>query len=161
MSVSVSVTARRLTAAAAAAGALIGMAALPASAADHTPRSHRESVVISSVHVDGQGRDHRSSRSLNREWVEITNNSRRDVNLNGWMLSDRHGHTYTFHHYRLGGRATVRVHTGYGRDTRTDLYQDRRASVWDKHSDTATLRDDDHRTVDTISWGGTRHGGRH
>ncbi|MFS4109248.1 lamin tail domain-containing protein [Streptomyces sp. NPDC004684] len=155
MSVSVSVTARRLTAAAATAGALVGMATLPASAADHAP--HRQGVVISGLHLDNETRAHRSNRSLNNEWVTISNNTRRDVNLSGWTLSDRQGHTYTFRHYRLGGHTTVRVHTGYGNDTRTDLYQDRRTAVWDKHADTATLRDANHRFVDSLAWGGQRH----
>jgi Lamin Tail Domain len=61
--------------------------------------------------------------------VEITNNSRRSVNLEGWTLSDRDGHTYTFRRYRLDGRSTVRVLTGTGRDSRHDRYQDRRAYV--------------------------------
>ncbi|MFQ6141526.1 lamin tail domain-containing protein [Streptomyces seoulensis] len=160
MSVSVSVTARRLTAAAAVAGALVGMATLPASAADHTPRSHRQGVMISGLHLDNETRAHRSNRSLNNEWVTIGNDSRRDVNLNGWTLSDRQGHTYTFRHYRLAGHATVRVHTGYGHDTRTDLYQDRRVAVWDKHADTATLRDANRRFVDSVAWGGQRHAPR-
>ncbi|MGW0085505.1 lamin tail domain-containing protein [Streptomyces sp. NPDC003393] len=160
MSASASVTARRLTAAAATAAALIGVTALPASAADHHSRSHRQSVEISGVHLDRQARDHRSNRALNGEWVEITNNTRRSVNLSGWTLSDRQGHTFRFHHYRLGGHATVRVHTGYGRDTRTDLYQDRRTPIWDRHADTATLRNDHRRVVDHVSWGDSRHGNR-
>ncbi|MGW2658980.1 hypothetical protein ACWC1D_35740 [Streptomyces sp. NPDC001478] len=42
--------------------------------------------------------------------------------------------------------------------TLTDLYQDRRDSVWDNYADTATLRDSRVRTVDTESWGrGHRH----
>ncbi|WP_437107368.1 lamin tail domain-containing protein [Streptomyces flaveolus] len=99
------------------------------------------------------GRDDRSNRSLNAEWVEITNDSRRAVNLDGWTLEDEDGHTYTCDHYRLSGRATVRVHTGIGRDNRTDVYQDRRAYVWDNHSDTATLRNHRDRFVDEGSWG--------
>jgi hypothetical protein len=160
VSVSVSVTARRLAAAVAAAGALVGTVALPASAADHAPRQHRESVVISSVHLDSQNRGHRSNHSLNREWVEIKNNSRRSVNLSGWTLSDQHGHKYTFRHYRLDGRSAVRVHTGVGRDTRRDLFQDRRNQVWDRR-DTATLRNERGRVVDTLKWGNDRHRNRH
>ncbi|MEU1203531.1 lamin tail domain-containing protein [Streptomyces sp. NPDC005813] len=129
--------------------------AVPASAADHRP--HRPNVEISRVQYDSPGRDDRSNRSLNKEWVEITNNTRRAVNLDGWTLSDEDGHTYTFDHYRLDGRATVRVHTGIGRDTSTDLYQDRRAYVWDNRSDTATLRNDHDRFVDDASWGHHRH----
>jgi hypothetical protein len=158
VSVSVSVTARRLAAAVAAAGALVGTVALPASAADHAPR-HRQSVVISSVHLDS-GRDHRSNRALNQEWVAISNNSRQSVNLSGWTLSDQHGHKYTFRHYRLDGRATVRVHTGVGRDTRRDLYQDRRNQVWDRR-DTATLRNARGRVVDTLKWSNDRHRAGH
>ncbi len=89
--------------------------------------------------------------------MEITNNTRQAVNLDGWKLSDRDGHTYTFHHYRLEARSTVRVHTGIGRDTRHDLYQDRRAYVWNNDSDTATLRNDHNRFVDSVSWSGHRH----
>ncbi|MCW8122466.1 lamin tail domain-containing protein [Streptomyces violaceoruber] len=155
------ITARRLTAAALTVGALTAAVAVPASAADHDHRAKRPSVEISRVQYDSPGRDTRSNRSLNKEWVEITNNTRRAVNLNGWTLKDEDGHTYTFRHYRLDGRATVRVHTGQGRDTRHDVYQDRRTYVWDNRSDTATLRNDDRRFVDSESWGHHRHGGRH
>ncbi|MEV7862934.1 lamin tail domain-containing protein [Streptomyces hirsutus] len=136
------------------AGALTAVLTVPVSAAEHRP--HRPDVQISDVQYDSPGRDDRSNRSLNKEWVEITNQSRRAVNLNGWTLEDEDGHTYTFDHYRLDGRATVRVHTGQGRDTRRDVYQDRRHYVWDNRSDTATLHNDRGRTVDTESWGRNR-----
>ncbi|MFD4509526.1 lamin tail domain-containing protein [Streptomyces sp. NPDC058457] len=154
MSVSVSATARRLGSAAAVAAALVGVTALPAAAtAAHPALSHREAVVISAVQHDVQGRAVFSGRALNREWVDVTNTSRRDVNLSGWTLSDADGHSYTFRHYRLAGEATVRVHTGEGRDTLTDLYQDRRSSVWNHDADTATLRTEHGRYVDSASWG--------
>ncbi|MEH0589799.1 lamin tail domain-containing protein [Streptomyces sp. B21-106] len=155
MSASASVTARRLAAAVLAAGALVSVAALPASAADHRPA--RERVEISAVQADSPGRDDRSNRSLNREWVELTNTTRHAINLDGWTLEDESGKTYTFDDYRLAGRATVRVHTGVGRDTRTDLYQDRRAYVWNNDYDTATLRNARGRLVDDESWGHRRH----
>ncbi|MGY4980761.1 lamin tail domain-containing protein [Streptomyces sp. 900105755] len=154
MSVSVSVTARRLGSAAAAAAALVGVTALPAAAATVRPAMpHRDAVVISAVQHDLQGRAVFSGRALNREWVDVTNTSRRDADLSGWSLSDAAGNTYTFRHYRLAGGATVRVHTGEGRDSRTDLYQDRRFSVWNRDADTATLRNDRGRYVDSASWG--------
>ncbi|MYZ06996.1 lamin tail domain-containing protein [Streptomyces sp. SID2999] len=152
-----SVTARRLAAAALAAGALVGAAALPATAAD---RSHRENVEISRVQYDSPGWDNGSNRSLNNEWVEITNNSRHRVNLDGWRLTeDRRGVTYTFRHFSLGGHQTVRVHTGVGRDTARDLFQDRRNYVWDNRRDTATLRNDSRRVVDAVTWGERNHRG--
>ncbi|WTO96580.1 lamin tail domain-containing protein [Streptomyces sp. NBC_00197] len=156
--VTVSVTARRLTAAALTTAAVTAAIAVPASAADHRP--HRQSVEISRVQYDSPGREDRSNRSLNQEWVEITNNTRQAVNLDGWSLSARDGRTYTFHHYRLDGRSTVRVHTGVGHDNRRDVFQDRRNYVWDNHADTATLRNDHRRFVDDASWGRRHHDAR-
>ncbi|MFJ2813578.1 lamin tail domain-containing protein [Streptomyces sp. NPDC087294] len=159
MSVSTSATTRRLAAAALAAGALVGAAALPATAADHAA-PHRSAVEISAMQYDAPGRDDNSPRSLNQEWVDVTNTTRGAVNLNGWTLSDNAGHTYTFHHYRLNGRATVRIHTGRGHDTARDLYQDRRREVLDNRAGAVTLRNDHRRVVADFSWG-RHHGGRH
>lgn len=149
--------ARRVAAAVLAAGAVVAAAAVPATADDHRGRgehwAQRSSVVISDVQPDSPRREYRSHRALNAEWVEITNNGRRGVDLDGWTLRDSDGNRYRFHDYRLPGRATVRVHTGSGRDTRTDLYQDRRHSMWDSRSDRAVLRDDRGNIVDTESWG--------
>ncbi|MFE2231728.1 lamin tail domain-containing protein [Streptomyces sp. NPDC059442] len=153
---SASSTTRRIAATALAAGAIVSAVALPAAAHndDHRRQSRAE---ISRVQADSPGRDNRSNRSLNAEWVEITNNTRHAISLKGWTLRDEDGHRYKFDNYRLAGRTTVRIHTGEGRDTRTDLLQDRRNYVWDNHSDKATLRDDHGRTVDTASWGGHHH----
>ncbi|WP_432039843.1 lamin tail domain-containing protein [Streptomyces cucumeris] len=158
--VSKSIIARRLTAAALSAGALTAALTVPASAAAaHHP--HRSDVQITRVQYNSPGWDDRSNRSLNDEWVEITNNSRRAVNLHGWTLSNRDGDTFAFRHYRLDGHSTVRVHTGIGFDRSRDVYQDRRDYVWDNRSDTATLRNDHRRFVDAQSWGRHHRGGRH
>ncbi|MGW1464043.1 lamin tail domain-containing protein [Streptomyces sp. NPDC002308] len=153
-------TARRITATVLASGALLAVAALPASADGHD-RGHdrvkpapRSSVVLGKVQYDSPGRDNRSNRSLNDEWVTVTNTSRQAVNLRGWTLTDESRRTYRFD-LRLEGRSSVRVHTGVGRDSRTDVYQDRNNYVWD-NSDTATLRDSRGRKIDEKSWG--RHG---
>jgi hypothetical protein len=87
----------------------------------------------------------------------VTNAGRRAVDLDGWTLSDRAGHTYTFQGLRLDGRSTVRVHTGIGRDTHHDVYQDRRAYVWNNDGDRATLRNDRDHIIDAASWGRNRH----
>ncbi|MFF1438760.1 lamin tail domain-containing protein [Streptomyces sp. NPDC058295] len=159
MSASASFTARRLAAAALVAGALVSVAALPATAADHA-RPHRAQVEISAVQHGSTGREDHSNRSLNRERAQLTNPTRHAISLDGWTLSDEDGHTYTFHHYRLAPQSTVRVHTGKGRDTHGDRYQNRRTYVWDDDRDTVTLRDNRGRTVDDYSWG-HRRGGRH
>ncbi|MFE4373919.1 lamin tail domain-containing protein [Streptomyces sp. NPDC056835] len=147
---SASVSGRRTAALVLAAGALVGAAALPASATGH--QAPRPSVVLGKIQYDSPGRDTGSNRSLNGEWVEVTNKSRRAVNLDGWPLSDRDGNRYTFD-LRLAGRSTVGVHTGDGRDTRTAVYQDNRSYIWENRGDTATLRNDRGRKVDSESWG--------
>ncbi|MFE6085986.1 lamin tail domain-containing protein [Streptomyces virginiae] len=154
---SASSSVRRIAATVLAAGAIVSAAALPASAADGD-RHHqqRPRVEISRVQADSPGRDDRSNRSLNNEWVEITNTTRDGINLRGWTLRDRDGNRYRFDNVRIAPRATIRIHTGNGHDTRTDLFQDRRNYVWDNGSDTATLRDDRGRTVDTETWGRRR-----
>lgn len=152
MSASMPTTARRIAATVLAAGTLIGAAAASASADQHG-RPHRPQVEISRVQYDSPGPEDRSNRSLNNEWIDVTNTTRSAVNLSGWTLSGRDGRSYTFHHYRLDGHATVRIHTGVGRDHNRDLYQDRRNYAWDNRSDTATLRNDHRRIVDTASWG--------
>ncbi|MFD4763898.1 lamin tail domain-containing protein [Streptomyces sp. NPDC058439] len=153
---SASVTARRFAATVLAAGAAVSAVTLPASAHDND-RHRPPRVEISAVQADSPGRDNRTTRSLNAEWVQITNTTRHAVNLTGWTLRDEDGHRYRFDHVRLAGRATVRIHTGTGHDTRTDLYQNRRAYMWNNRADTATLRDDHGRTVDTKSWGRGHH----
>ncbi|MFF2999789.1 lamin tail domain-containing protein [Streptomyces sp. NPDC057950] len=152
---------RRAAAAAVAAGVVVGVAALPASA-DQGRFPHRAQVQISRAQYDSPGWDSGSNASLNKEWVEVTNTGRSGVNLNGWTLSGRDGRAYVFH-LRLGGRETVRVHTGVGRDAGRDVYQDRRGYAWDNRADTATLRNDHRRVIDVVTWGrghgGHGHGG--
>ncbi|KOU23559.1 MULTISPECIES: lamin tail domain-containing protein [unclassified Streptomyces] len=156
---SASLATRRVVAAFLAAGALVGAAALPATADDHRrDRDHRapaSSIVISDVQYGGGSRD-RSAQALNREWVEVKNTGRHGVNLRGFTLTDRQGNRYRFADFRLDGRSSVKVHTGHGRDTRRDVYQDRRHQIWDER-DTATLRDNRGNVVDSDSWNGRRH----
>ncbi|MDX3060223.1 lamin tail domain-containing protein [Streptomyces sp. NE06-03E] len=156
-------SARRITATVLASGALLAAAALPASAdgRDHGQNrpAQRSTVALGKIQYDSPGRDNGSNRSLNAEWVTVTNTGRHAVNLRGWTLSDESGRSYTFD-LRLAGRSSVRVHTGVGRDTRHDVYQDRRNYVWD-NKDTATLRDNRGRKIDSESWGRHHHGGGH
>ncbi|MFI8185604.1 lamin tail domain-containing protein [Actinacidiphila glaucinigra] len=146
---------RRVIATVLASGAIVAGAALPATAADgrdHGRDHGRSSVVIGEVNTrDGHGRFGRGGG----EWIEVVNTGRRSVNLRGWTLSDRDGNRYRFNNVWLVGHSKVRVHTGFGRDTRRDVFQDRRNSVWDRR-DAATLRNDHRRVVDVKSWSGRR-----
>jgi hypothetical protein len=115
-------------------------------------QQQRAQVVLGAVHHTTSDRS-RSDRSLNNEWITVTNEGRRAVSLDGWTLTDADHHTYRFGRVTLQAHESVRVHTGSGRNTSRDLYQGRDASVWSRSDDTATLRDDRGRVVDTESWG--------
>jgi hypothetical protein len=154
--------ATRMTAAAIGAGALLAAAAMPAVAADgrhHQPRhSQRPEVVLGAIQSDSPGPDNRSARSLDAEWVTVSNTGRDAVNLSGWTLSSADHHVYHFSHLVLGGHKSVRVHSGRGRNTSHDVYQNSRTYVWGNSSDTATLRDGHGHLVASKSWG---HRGGH
>ncbi|WTQ71245.1 lamin tail domain-containing protein (plasmid) [Streptomyces sp. NBC_00161] len=150
----------RLLATVLAAGALVGAASIPAAAHDDDRPGHRgphSSIVIGDVQHDSRGRSRsRDNRALNREWVEVKNTGRNAVNLHGFTLTDQQGNRYRFNHLRLDGRSSVKVHTGNGRNTHRDVYQDRRHQIWDER-DTATLRDDRGNVIDTETWGRGHH----
>ncbi|RPF43834.1 lamin tail-like protein [Streptomyces sp. Ag109_G2-6] len=152
---SASYATRRTVAALLAVGALIGAAAVPAAADDHRHDRHgaHSSIVIGDVENAGRGQ---GNRALNGEWVEVKNTGRSSVNLRGYTLTDKQGNRYRFNSLRLDGRSSVKVHTGNGRDTHRDVYQNRRRQIWDER-DTATLRDARGKVVDTESWGRRGH----
>ncbi|MFJ3842049.1 lamin tail domain-containing protein, partial [Streptomyces sp. NPDC090054] len=83
---SASLVTRRTLAGLLAAGALIGVAAVPAAADDHRrDRGQHTSLVIGDVENAGRGRD---NRALNSEWVEVKNTGRHGVQLRGFTLTD-------------------------------------------------------------------------
>ncbi|MFD6969589.1 lamin tail domain-containing protein [Streptomyces sp. NPDC059949] len=85
----------------------------------------------------------------------MKNTGRHSVDLRGFTLTDKQGNRYRF---RLDGRSSQGPQWS-GRDTRRDVYQDRRHQIWDQR-DTPTLRDNRGNVIDTESWGrrGRHHG---
>jgi hypothetical protein len=82
------------------------------------------------------------SGSIAEEMVIITNRGQ-PVNLEGWTLSDRHDNVYTFPGILLwSNNASVRIHTGLGENTATDLYWKLSEAIWEA-GDKATLADKD------------------
>lgn len=79
--------------------------------------------------------------NLNGEWVEIANEGSSDQSLVKWTLEDKDNHTYAFKNYTLKAGSLVKVHTGKGDDTLTDLYWGRNSPVWNNDGDLATLKD--------------------
>lgn len=104
------------------------------------PAEAAGSVHLTKIYYDSPGRDTRSNASLNAEYVQIKNSTATSVNLRGWTLVDASRHRYVFPSFTLKPGRTVTVHTGQGRDTAANLYQQRRAYVWNNDRDRATLR---------------------
>ncbi len=79
--------------------------------------------------------------NLNDEWVDVANNGTMDENIAGWTLEDQQNHTYTFPDFDLKAGAKVRIHSGIGNDSESDLYWEKSTSIWNNNGDLATLRD--------------------
>jgi hypothetical protein len=116
------------------------------------PAQAASAVQIASVYYDSPGSDDRSNRSLNAEYVTITNTTSRALALRGWTLRDATNHVYVFAPFTLGARASVTVHTGTGADVARHRYQNRGAYVWNNDKDTATLRNASRVIVDSCGW---------
>jgi hypothetical protein len=93
--------------------------------------------------VNSRGRHWGRFIHLNGEYVELRNDTAQRMDLSDWQLRDQTGrHRYTFPPGTivLPG-AVIRVRSGQGTDTETDLYWNRRAPVWNNEGDTAYLVD--------------------
>ena len=96
--------------------------------------------------------------TLNDEWVDVTNDGSAILDMSGYTLADEAGNAYTFpNSFGLDAGATVRVHTGDGTDTTTDLYWGRGSGIWNNDGDTAYVFDDNGRQAATS--GGSGGGG--
>jgi hypothetical protein len=92
------------------------------------------------------------AKSLNGEWVRITNRTAATVDLKGWTVRDAAGHVYTFGPARVGRGGDMYLHTGKGTNTAAHRYWGRTGAVWNDGGDTAILRTAAGRTVDTCRW---------
>jgi endonuclease YncB( thermonuclease family) len=100
----------------------------PGTSSDH-------SVSIPTISPDGE--------TLNDEYVDVKNDGSSSLDMTGWTLEDEAGYTYQFPDgFSLGAGDTVRVHTGSGTDSSTDLYWGSGSPIWNNDSDTAYLYDD-------------------
>lgn len=108
-------------------------------------------IIISAVQFDAPG-DDRTKENLNGEWVEISNSRYSDVDLAGWTLNDDGNHAYNFPSgFKIKSGNSVKIHTGSGADTESDLYWNSGRPVWNNDGDTATLKDKGGKVIDSFS----------
>lgn len=96
------------------------------------------SVAITAAQFDAPGDDR---KNLNGEWVQITNSGDSPVDMTGWILDSSGERLYTFPGFSLASEASVKVFTGQGVDSASELYIGMRSPVWNNKGDTATLKD--------------------
>jgi len=99
---------------------------------------------IPSVHVLGEDACSRfkagSAQDPNGEYVCFHNDDTHAVDMTGWRVEDSAAHRYTFPPFVLARDAIVRLHSGPGTNTASDLYW-ARGLVWNNDHDTVYLFD--------------------
>ncbi|MEV5409767.1 lamin tail domain-containing protein [Thermopolyspora sp. NPDC052614] len=147
--------------------ALSTAAALAAGMVIVSPSAHAAApaVQIIKIYYDSPGSpDNGNNKSLNGEYVQIKNMTKKAVSLRNWTIRDdtkQADHVYTFGAFTLRAGKTVTLRTGKGRDTATTLYWGRSgggtfAYIWNQTRDTAYLRNASGRLVDSCSYNSSR-----
>jgi len=97
-------------------------------------------IAIGDFVADPPGAD---GDDLNAEWVAITNVGDEPIDLDGWTLRDESSaNRYRFSPAALlDPGAVIRVHTGCGDDTATDVHWCSDGPVWSNGGDTIIVQD--------------------
>jgi len=91
--------------------------------------------------------------SKEEEYVCVTNQGTVAVDMTRWWIRDKAGATYYFPAFSLAAGASVRVRTGCGQPTSTDLYWCKDGSaVWNNGGDTAYLYHSQDQLVDQLTY---------
>ena len=142
---------RALATIAAVAGLLLG--SIPAAP---TATARRVGAIkIASIYYNPPGNDTGSNASLNGELIMIKNTGGVSKALSHWTVRDRSGHTYHFPVFHLAAGASVRLRSGAGADTSTDLYWGSSGYIWNNDGDTAKLKRPTGVLVDRCSYDGS------
>jgi hypothetical protein len=107
------------------------------------------------IWYDSPGKDLGGATSLNHEWVQLHNTSGARITMTGWTLRDAAHHVFRFGTFTIKPHAYVKIHTGPGRDTQTDLYWGSGSYIWNNTGDTAILRDASGHQLDKCTYPGT------
>jgi hypothetical protein len=87
--------------------------------------------------------------------VTIANQGISNLSLTDWKIMNNENQTYSFPvGFSLKPTAKVRVHTGAGKNTLTDLYNS--SLTWNKSGDTAILEDTSGKIVSKYSYPATK-----
>jgi len=103
-------------------------------ATDGGPNAGAGELTVETINADAAGDDR---QNLTGEYVVFSNVGEDALDLSGWTVRDEAGKTYTFPDgFVLKAGASVRLHTGSGTDTATDLYWGAESPIWNNDGDT-------------------------
>jgi micrococcal nuclease len=96
------------------------------------------SVDAACCQFDAPGND---NDDREEEYVCLRNDGAEAIDLSGYILSDEYGWTYHFAAFTLDAGAVVRVRSGCGEDTASDLYwcHEEASAIWNNEGDTVFL----------------------
>jgi micrococcal nuclease len=109
-------------------------------------------VAIVEINYDAPGDD---GQNLNGEWLVMKNEGTEFLDFSGWILKDESSsHRYSFPtNFRLGVDGQVKIFSGCGTDTTTELFWCTSGSaIWNNTGDTAFLLDPTGNVVVTLSY---------
>ncbi|CCK25269.1 hypothetical protein BN159_0890 [Streptomyces davaonensis JCM 4913] len=131
---------RMLIGAAAAAGTLGALAAVPAQATEYS-----SALKIRGVQYDAPGSDSNNCTTGNSkaEYLEIKNySSSKTVNLKGYLVKDAAGNKFTFtanHYLQPGDQIKLRGGHGTDSDANNVVYRDNCNFIWNNDKDSIYL----------------------
>lgn len=120
---------------------------------DDYVRAEPVRIDLASSVFDAPGYDDPGS-----EYVCLVNTSGDAVDLTGWVLRDARQEINVIPRFTLQPGASVRVHSGMGTDTETDLFGTRGSPAWTNEGDAVTLLDADGEQVDSRFYGPQQEG---
>ena len=86
------------------------------------------------------------------EYVCFRSYDGRATNMTSWLVKDNVGLRYTFPTFVLPPGAAVKLHSGHGQNTATDLYRGVGGLIWNNDGDTVYLHDALDNEVDTFTY---------
>jgi hypothetical protein len=89
---------------------------------------------------------------LDEEYVCLENQGGLAADMAGWRIMDLADHTYTFGSFSLPGGSLVKLRTGQGVNTATDLYWGLSVAVWNNDHDSVLLYDGGGLVVDQYTY---------
>jgi hypothetical protein len=114
-------------------------------------------IRFTKIQYESPGPDTGSNESLNAEFVVLKNKGTRAKILTGWKLIDKRtapeaDRVFRFPTFKLRPGRTVKIHTGQGTNSATDLYWGKTTYVWGDDQDTAFLKNKAGRQIDKCGY---------